>query len=48
MDLNRLLKNNPNGHRGVIIMPTGKEIPLPYGVKYNLDLQKEIDLILKS
>ncbi|PJE66930.1 hypothetical protein COU93_01575 [Candidatus Shapirobacteria bacterium CG10_big_fil_rev_8_21_14_0_10_36_6] len=48
MDLNRLLKNNPNGHRGVIIMPTGKEITLPYGVKYNSDLQKEIDKILRS
>lgn len=47
MDLNRLLKNNPNGHRGVIIMPTGKEIALPYGVKYNLKLQQEIDKILK-
>lgn len=47
MDLNRLLKNNPNGHRGVIIMPTGKEIALPYGVKYNENLQKQIDIILK-
>lgn len=47
MDLNRLLKNNPNGHRGVIIMPTGKEITLPYGVKYNSELQKQIDIILK-
>ncbi|MFA7300996.1 MAG: DNA polymerase III subunit alpha [Candidatus Shapirobacteria bacterium] len=45
MDLNRLLKNNPNGHRGVIILPTGKEISLPYGVKYNEDLQKQIDSI---
>lgn len=47
MDLNRLLKNNPNGHRGVIIMPTCKEIALPYGVKYNQDLQNQIDVILK-
>lgn len=47
MDLNRLLKNNPNGHHGLIIMPNGKEIILPYGVKYNQDLQQEIDKILK-
>jgi DNA polymerase-3 subunit alpha len=47
MDLNRLLKNNQNGHRGVIIMPNGKEITLPYGVKYNLELQQKIDKILK-
>jgi DNA polymerase-3 subunit alpha len=48
MELNRLLKNNPNGHRGIIILPNGKQIVLPYGVKYNASLQKEIDSILNK
>ncbi len=47
MNLNRLLKDNPNGHKGLIIMSNGKEIILPYGVKYNTNLQQEIDKILK-
>ncbi|MBP9817983.1 DNA polymerase III subunit alpha [Candidatus Shapirobacteria bacterium] len=46
MDLNRLLKQNPNGHRGLIILPNGKQVPLSYGVRYNDDLQKQIDKIL--
>ena len=46
MNLNSLLKNNPNGHRGLIILPNGKNIPLNYGVNYNKDLQKQIDIIL--
>ncbi len=46
MDLNNLLKKNPNGHRGLIILPNGKNIPLNYGVAYNQKLQKEIDNIL--
>ncbi len=44
--LNSLLKNNPNGHRGLIILPNGKNLPLSYGVNYNQKLQKEIDSIL--
>jgi len=46
MDLNRLLKNNPNGHRGLIILPNGKKIPLSYGVRYNPDLQSQINRLL--
>jgi DNA polymerase-3 subunit alpha len=46
MKLNSLLKNNPNGHRGLIILPNGKNLPLSYGVNYNEDLQKQIDDIL--
>ena len=48
MELNRLLKDNPNGHRGLIILPNGKQIPLSYGVKYSQKLQQEIDSILNS
>ncbi|HPT65995.1 MAG TPA: DNA polymerase III subunit alpha [Candidatus Woesebacteria bacterium] len=46
MALNSLLKNNPNGHRGLIILPNGKNIPLNYGVNYNKELQEQIDQIL--
>jgi DNA polymerase-3 subunit alpha len=46
MNLNQLLKQNPNGHRGIIILPNGKKIPIPYGVKYNSALQDQINLIL--
>jgi DNA polymerase III subunit alpha len=46
MNLNNLLKKNPNGHRGLIILANGKNIPLSYGVNYNPDLQKEINRIL--
>ena len=46
MALNSLLKKNPNGHRGLIILPNGKNIPLNYGVNYSEDLQKQIDDIL--
>ena len=46
MELNNLLKKNPNGHRGLIILPNGKNIPLSYGVNYNENLQKQIDNIL--
>jgi len=47
MHLNQLLKTNPNGHRGLIILPNGKNLPIPYGVRYTPDLQKQIDTILK-
>ncbi|MFA5796240.1 MAG: DNA polymerase III subunit alpha [Candidatus Shapirobacteria bacterium] len=47
MELNRLLKNNPNGHRGLIILPNSKNIPLSYGVNYTPALQKKIDDLLK-
>lgn len=46
MTLNNLLKKNPNGHRGLIILPNGKNIPVPYGVNYSSDLQQQIDEIL--
>lgn len=46
MELNNLLKRNPNGHRGLIILANGKNIPLGYGVNYNEELQKQIDTIL--
>jgi DNA polymerase-3 subunit alpha len=46
MQLNTLLKNNPNGHRGLIILPNGKNIPLNYGVNYNENLQEQINNIL--
>jgi DNA polymerase III subunit alpha len=48
MKLNTLLKNNPNGHKGLIILPNGKKLPLSYGVSYNTKLQKQIDEILLS
>jgi DNA polymerase-3 subunit alpha len=48
MELNHLLKDNPDGHRGLIILPNGKQIPLSYGVKYSSRLQQEIDSILNS
>lgn len=48
MQLNTLLKNNPNGHRGLIILPNGKNLPLSYGVNYNDKLQQQIDTILLS
>lgn len=46
MQLNTLLKNNPNGHRGLIILPNGKNLPLSYGVNYNQQLQDKINQIL--
>jgi DNA polymerase-3 subunit alpha len=48
MQLNTLLKNNPNGHKGLIILPNGKNLPLSYGVNYNDKLQQQIDTILLS
>jgi len=48
MALNQLLKTNPNGHRGLIVLANGKKIPIPYGVKYNASLQEQITQILKS
>ncbi|MFA6185181.1 MAG: DNA polymerase III subunit alpha [Candidatus Shapirobacteria bacterium] len=48
MNLNTLLKQNPNGHRGLIILPNGKNIPLNYGVNYNENLQQQIDNIFLS
>jgi DNA polymerase-3 subunit alpha len=47
MELNKLLKSNPNGHRGLIILPNGRNIVLSYGVNYNNELQQKIDKILK-
>ncbi len=47
MELNSLLKRNPNGHRGLIILPNGKNVILSYGVNYTPELQKQIDAILK-
>lgn len=48
MNLNNLLKKNPNGHRGIIILPNGKNITVPYGVNYTSKLQQEIAEILKK
>lgn len=48
IQLNTLLKNNPNGHRGLIILPNGKNLALSYGVNYNEELQKQIDDIFLS
>jgi len=48
MELNTLLKQNPNGHRGLIVLPNGKNIPLNYGVNYNENLQQQIDNIFLS
>ena len=47
MKLNNLFKQNPNGHRGLIILENGKKIPLNYGVNYNKKLQQQIDQILE-
>jgi DNA polymerase-3 subunit alpha len=47
MTLNKLFKDNPNGHRGLIILANGKNIPLNYGVNYSPKLRKQIDTILK-
>lgn len=46
MELNSLLKRNPNGHRGLIILPNGKNVILSYGVNYTPELQKQINKIL--
>lgn len=46
MNLNNLLKKNPNGHLGLIILSNGKQIPLSYGVRYDKALQEQIDSIL--
>lgn len=46
MKLNKLLKSNPNRHKGLIILPNGKNIPLTYGVHFTPKLKKEIDSIL--
>jgi len=46
MNLNNLLKKNPNGHKGLIVLPNGKNIIIPYGVNYNASLQEQIDTIL--
>ncbi len=46
MSLNKLLKKNPNGDRGLIILPNGKNIPIGYGVNYSPSLQQQIDEIL--
>jgi len=48
MELNQLLKSHQNGHRGLIILPNGKELPLSYGVNYNQSLQEEINKILNK
>ncbi|MFA6007647.1 MAG: DNA polymerase III subunit alpha [Candidatus Shapirobacteria bacterium] len=48
MALNQLLKSHQNGHRGLIILPNGKELPLSYGVNYNESLQKKITEILSG
>ena len=45
MDLDRLLKKHQNGHRGLIILPNGKELPLSYGVDYSDTLKSQIDEI---
>ena len=47
MKLNHLLKQNPDGHHGLIILENGKKIPLSYGVNYNQALQQQIDQILE-
>jgi hypothetical protein len=44
--LNKLLKTNPNGHKGLIVLPNGKQVPLSYGVNYNASLQAKINQIL--
>ena len=48
MELNQLLKSHQNGHRGLIILPNGKQIALSYGVNYNQSLQEEIDKTLNK
>jgi len=47
MELDRLLKAHPNGHRGLIILPNKKEIKLAYGVHYSSDLEAKIQKLLK-
>ncbi|MFA5532686.1 MAG: DNA polymerase III subunit alpha [Candidatus Shapirobacteria bacterium] len=46
MQLNKLLKDNPNGHRGLIILPNGKNLPLSYGVNFSPELKEQIDILL--
>ncbi len=48
MELDRLLKAHPNGHRGLIILPNKKEIKLSYGVHYSESLESEIQKLLKQ
>ena len=46
MKLNTILKNNPNGHKGLIILPNGKKIALNYGVHWTPKLKSEINKLL--
>ena len=49
MEINNLLKKNPNGHFGlIIILENGKNIPIPYGVNYTKELKEKIDIILST
>jgi DNA polymerase-3 subunit alpha len=49
MKINNLLKKNPNGHFGlIVILENGKNIPIPFGVNYNQKLEKEIEEILST
>jgi len=46
-----LLKSKPGGDRVVVIIPNGgeqKRMLLPYGVMWNDELKKEVDLLLQS
>lgn len=46
MKLDRLLKKNPNGHRGLLVLPNNKEIKLNYGVNYTPNLEAEVKELL--
>jgi DNA polymerase-3 subunit alpha len=48
MNLNNLLKKNPNSHHGLIVLSNGKNIPIPYGVNYTASLQDQINLVFDN
>jgi hypothetical protein len=48
MELNSLLKSSTGSNNLVIVLPTGKRMPLSYGVNYNQKLFKKIEEIFQS
>ncbi len=46
MELNKLLKLNPNSQKGLIILPNGRQVALGFGVNYTPELQARINQIL--
>lgn len=47
LELNALLKQNPDSKKGIILLPNGKQVILGYGVNYTFELESKINSILK-